>query len=114
MRTLLLSAIVLGGAAPALADPAPGVTVMYEYNYRPGDRTLTGEDGTVTLTADRMGQYDVMVAEPLEYDVVLYVSAGGSEASMSLPADTIPGTRKLNFQLPEGEEIAIRVETAGE
>jgi hypothetical protein len=114
MRVILIAAVLLGAtvAAPALADPAPGVTVMFEYNFRPGHRTVTGADGTAVLPVEADGVYDVMVGEPVNFDAVLHASAGGSDAQVSLPRGTEAGMRVLSFRLSEGQDITVRVETA--
>lgn len=110
MRAFLVFAIILGAAAPALADPAPGVTVTYQYNSRPGPLAITGADGTATLPVDVPGVYDVMVGEPADADLVLYASAGGSEAQVTLPRGTLVNTRVLRFRLAPDETITVRVE----
>src|SRR5690606_35362082 len=97
------AAAVLGAtAAPAFADPAPGVTVLAEYNFRPGHRTVTAEDGTAVLPVEQEGVYFVMIGEPLNYDAVLHVTAGGSQAQVSVPRGMEPHMRKLGFRLSEG------------
>ncbi len=117
MRAILTAAILTGAVmsapAPALAEPAASVTVKFEFNFRPGHRTVTGADGTATLPVERNGVYNVTVAEPLSYEVVLHASAGGSDAQISIPAGTDPGTRQIGFRLAEGQDITVRVERTG-
>lgn len=119
MRIALLSAAFVLAAAPALAQtPVQRINIALERDGRLVSATTTLEDGKADLTAERDGEYGLVMQSNLPAESILTATVGANpespdaeEYSVVLPAGEPSVDAALAFPALAGQQITLLLTT---